>query len=141
VSTLQFRNPVESKSMIVRLSDYFQYHEFACPCCGVALMDDELVIALDHLRDIFGGPLTIVSGYRCDQHNLKLKGAAPNSYHKLGKAVDLNITQFNGDKLMKLIWAAMGDYTSKGIARFKGFGMGGNTFHLDVRTIPTAWTY
>lgn len=105
-------------------------------------MDDELLMALDHLRHIFGGPLTITSAYRCPQYNLKLgKKAAPNSYHMLGKAVDLNIIQFNGDKLMKLIRCAMGDYRADGVQRFNGFGMGGNTFHLDVRSIPTAWTY
>lgn len=139
---MQYKDPVAAKEMIVRLADYFQPHEFACPCCGRSLMDDELIMALDNLRHEFGGPLSIVKGggYRCPAYNLKIKGAA-KSYHMYGKAVDLNIMQFNGDRLHKLFRAVLTDYSGKGIARFNGLGVGGNKFHIDVRTIPTAWTY
>ncbi len=138
---MQFKKPQDAKEMILRLADYFRPEEFACPCCGLYLMDDELIMALDNLRGIFGQPIGIESGYRCPQYNLKLKGAAPNSYHMKGAAVDIKIGSLNGDKLMKLLRASQEDHTSNGVKRFNGFGMGNNTFHIDIRTIPTAWTY
>jgi len=44
--------------------------------------------ALDVIREAWGGPLVIVSGYRSPQHNEKV-GGAQHSQHMQGRAVDL----------------------------------------------------
>ena len=43
---------------------------------------------LNKIREGFGEPIIINSGYRCPEVN-KLVGGVTNSYHKLGLAVDL----------------------------------------------------
>lgn len=47
-----------------------------------------LVQALDTIREAFGGPLIVVSGYRSPEHNASIKGAV-KSQHVEGRAVDL----------------------------------------------------
>jgi uncharacterized protein YcbK (DUF882 family) len=44
--------------------------------------------ALDTIREAWGGPLVIVSGYRSLEHNAKVDGAK-SSQHVMGRAVDL----------------------------------------------------
>jgi len=44
--------------------------------------------ALDTIREEWGGPLTIVSGYRTPEHNSEINGAH-QSQHVQGRAVDL----------------------------------------------------
>ena len=43
---------------------------------------------LDPIREKFGKPITITSGYRCEKLN-KLVGGKPNSQHLKGQAADL----------------------------------------------------
>lgn len=43
---------------------------------------------LDPLREAYGKPIVITSGYRCDKLNTIL-GGAKTSQHKLGEAVDI----------------------------------------------------
>lgn len=65
------------------LSEHFTENEFACPCCGVVLVQSELVEKLEDLRRIASGPVVITSGYRCPAHN-KAVGGVENSYHTRG---------------------------------------------------------
>lgn len=103
-------------------------------------MDDELIMALENLRDVFGHAIAIASGYRCEKENAKVHGVK-NSMHLVGKAVDIKIVGMGGDKLGELIRHIHTDYTDKGVRRFGGFGMGNYKLHIDVRIEPTAWTY
>lgn len=43
---------------------------------------------LDPLREAYGKPIVVTSGYRCDKLNTIL-GGAKTSQHKLGEAVDI----------------------------------------------------
>lgn len=43
---------------------------------------------LDPIREKFGKPITVTSGYRCEKLN-KLVGGNPNSQHLKGQAADL----------------------------------------------------
>ena len=43
---------------------------------------------LDPIREKFGKPITVTSGYRCEKLN-KLVGGKPNSQHLKGQAADL----------------------------------------------------
>lgn len=55
---------------------------------------EEICLTLDaaqKIRDKFGQPLTITSGYRSERLNRIIKDSAPNSYHKQGKAIDFAI--------------------------------------------------
>lgn len=51
-----------------------------------ALVDD----VLDPLRDAWGGPISVNSGYRCPVLN-KAVGGTPNSQHQRGEAADITV--------------------------------------------------
>lgn len=74
------------------LTNNFNRKEFACKgknCCGnVSKINPVLVKALQAVRDAYGKPLTISSGYRCPAHNKAVHGAA-GSQHALGNAADI----------------------------------------------------
>lgn len=63
-------------------------------------------MVLDPLRRIYGHPIIITSGYRCDKLN-KLVGGVSNSWHTKGNAADIHISseedaQIKFDILKKL---------------------------------------
>lgn len=47
-----------------QLSPSFRVREFACKGSDVVLIDDELVVLLQCIREHFGKPVHITSGYR-----------------------------------------------------------------------------
>ena len=51
-------------------------------------MDGEFVYLLDQLREEFGLPLKIISGWRCVQHNRKF-GGDERRFHTYGLAADM----------------------------------------------------
>ena len=58
----------------------------------------EYVISrLNPIRELYGHPIYINSGYRCQKIN-KLVGGSPNSAHKKGLAVDLTTGTREGNK-------------------------------------------
>jgi len=71
-----------------RIYRFFSKQELACPCCGKVDMDLDFMLALNKLRESYGKPLYVSSGYRCKKHNTKIKGHH-NSAHMQGKAIDL----------------------------------------------------
>ena len=52
-----------------QLSPSFRVREFACKGSDVVLIDDELVVLLQCIREHFGKPVHITSGYRTVEHN------------------------------------------------------------------------
>jgi zinc D-Ala-D-Ala carboxypeptidase len=65
-----------------------------------ALIDN----VLNKLRDVYGKPIYINSGYRCPELNTRV-GGRKNSQHLKGEAADLDTRQGNeaNKKLLKLI--------------------------------------
>ena len=51
-----------------QLSPSFRVREFACKGSDVVLIDDELVVLLQCIREHFGKPVHITSGYRTTEH-------------------------------------------------------------------------
>lgn len=114
----------------MRLSRHFKLEEFACRCgCETTAedIDTNLVYQLQKLRDAFGLPLKINSGYRCPAHN-KAIGGAKYSQHKLGKAVDIDTTHFfpaDRYRLMQLVFR---------LGTFRGVLVYPTFIHLDTRS-------
>lgn len=82
-----------TKAVSEELSTNFSSHEFNCHgggCCSQTMIDPQLVIILQKIRDHFGNPVTITSGYRCYIHNRSV-GGATSSYHAKGMAVDITV--------------------------------------------------
>ena len=79
---------------------YFTDKEFRCRCCGElpsassgqvpALENIYALVAnvLDPAREKLGQPITVNSGYRCKEHNVKVGGAV-GSQHLRGEAADI----------------------------------------------------
>lgn len=74
------------------LSPNFRKAEFACKCshCSMVTVDMELVDILQRIRDHFGKPVNINSGYRCEKHNAEV-GGATGSHHTKGMAADIRV--------------------------------------------------
>ena len=70
-----------------QLSPSFRVREFACKGSDVVLIDDELVVLLQCIREHFGKPVHITSGYRTTAHNAAV-GGSKSSQHLLGRAAD-----------------------------------------------------
>jgi uncharacterized protein YcbK (DUF882 family) len=116
------------------LTRNFSAEEFECKCCGKNEVSYELVKRLQWLRDRFGKPLVITSGYRCDSHN-KNVGGKRNSKHALGLAADVltvNMTSSELHTFLKLIFEF----------DFRGVGIASTFIHLDIRDgDEKLWTY
>lgn len=69
---------------------HFKVHELLCPHCGEGadMLKQELLDALERVRDVYGKPMPVNSGYRCAEHNAAI-GGAQFSAHKEGKAADI----------------------------------------------------
>ena len=88
-----------------KISKYFKGSEFICHCgnCPISIVSDDLLFRLDMLRNIFGEPLRISSGYRCWVHNAsKEVGGKDQSRHLSGHGADILFPAKNKDLLIKL---------------------------------------
>ena len=75
---------------------YFSYKEFDSPDMpgSGSLMDENFLEMLDEVRDKFGKPIIINSGYRSEDHNAAVGGkpkteTSPGSSHMYGLAADI----------------------------------------------------
>jgi len=83
---------------LIAIAPYITRDEYACRCCGklppdfhdhrYPLAHSMLFEAFEIIREAYGEPIYISSGYRCPSHN-KLIGGKPLSAHVFGLALDL----------------------------------------------------
>lgn len=97
-------------------------------------MDPDFLKLLQTLRDKWGKPITILSGYRCAVHNAAIKGAK-TSQHLTGRAVDIDTSKMTGHEKYQFLALAY-------LVGFKGIGVAKTFYHLDTRSAPTTlWLY
>lgn len=124
------------KGVSTQLSANFRSTEFDCHgvgCCNETLVDMQLVEYLQKIRDHFGKPIIISSGYRCERHNRSVGGATA-SKHKAGMAADIMVTDVKPAEIAKYA-------ESIGIL---GIGLyetnkDGFFVHIDTRTSKGFW--
>lgn len=74
-----------------QLSPAFRVREFRCSDgTDAVLIDEELVVVLQCIREHFGRPVHITSGYRTAEHNAAV-GGSKSSQHLLGRAADFYV--------------------------------------------------
>lgn len=74
-----------------QLAPGFKVREFRCrDGSDVVMIDESLVVLLQCIREHFGKPITITSGYRTAAHNAAV-GGAKSSQHLLGRAADIQV--------------------------------------------------
>ena len=113
-----------------KVADNFTVREFECKCgkCKTTLIDSKLVTYLQLIRNHFGKPVVITSGYRCATHN-KAVGGAVKSNHMLGKAADIIIAGVEPKEVAKYA-------ESIGV---KGIGVYKTFTHIDTRANKYFW--
>ena len=117
--------------MMGDLSENFSRHEFTCKCgCGKDTVDYELLAILEAVRGNFKAPVTINSGNRCIQYNLRV-GGSDFSQHKLSKAADITVKGIEPMAVAAYLNARYPDYY--GIGTYKTFT------HVDSRTGKARW--
>lgn len=123
----------------------FKPQEFACRCgCGGLLVDPELLDLLQDLRNRYGQPMTISSGYRCSEHNSRVSSTGPKGPHTTGKACDVLV---NGSRAYNLLhYALERPHTFTGIGVNQKGDSGKRFIHFDIleqneATRPWVWSY
>ena len=124
------------KDVATKLSKNFNSKEFDCHgkgCCSETQVDEQLVEYVQKIRDHFGKPVNISSGYRCAKHN-KSAGGATASRHIKGQAADIYIEDVAPAEIAKFA-------ESIGI---KGIGLyetkdDGFFVHVDTRETKYFW--
>ena len=122
-----------------KLSPNFKVREFRCrDGSDVVMIDESLVVLLQCIREHFGKPITITSGYRTGTHNTAV-GGSRSSQHLLGKAADIQVAGVSvedvaayAESLMPA-WGGVGRYPVKA-GRAKGW------VHVDTRPNKSRWT-
>ena len=60
------------------------------PSSAVKALNDLVDNVLDPLREAWGGPIRVNSGYRCPELN-RIVGGTPTSQHQRGEAADITV--------------------------------------------------
>lgn len=121
------------------LSPNFRVREFACKDgSDVIFVDTELVKLLQTIRDRFGRPVRVTSGYRTPAHN-RAVGGARASQHLYGKAADIRIDGVSVEEAAAYAETLLP--SSGGIGRYPSkAGRTAGWLHLDVRGQKSRWT-
>lgn len=113
-----------------QLTKHFNSSEFECPCkeCKNATqyISSELLELLEEVREKYGKPIVVTSGYRCPAHNVNI-GGAKSSSHLAGLAADISPKLITLDELDILYEICYNTFSNIGDGRSKKF------VHVDVR--------
>jgi len=120
----------------------FTYEEMKCKGTEECHMDEKFMEKLERLREDYGKPMIVSSGYRDIAFNIAI-GGSPKSAHTKGKAVDIVIGGHDAFKLLRL--AIIHEFTGIGVSQR---GMFERRFlHLDTmedadqHPRPWVWSY
>ena len=115
-----------------QLSPSFRVREFGCKGSDVVLLDEELVVLLQCIREHFGKPLHITSGYRTAAHN-RAVGGAVYSQHQYCRAADIRVSGVPVEQLAAYAETLLPG--TGGIGRYPAKGF----VHVDVRKAKSRW--
>lgn len=118
------------------MSKYFKPEEFASkdgaksPYSNV--VQDCLLELLDKIREEYGSPIVVTSGYRSEAHN-RAVGGVSGSTHTLGLAADLKPLQSDSKRLVEL------QEICDRLNPDGGVGFYSNFVHVDTRGVRARW--
>lgn len=112
----------------------FRREEFVCAHTGLDGMQKEFLDRLQRLRNEWGRPIYISSGYRHETHPAEARKAVPG-WHSEGLACDIAIR--GGEALELVIMAPAYGFRGVGVHQ-KGWA---RFIHLDLRETPALWSY
>ena len=122
-----------------KLSTNFAVQEFACKDgSDPVFVDSRLTALLQKIRDHFGRPVVITSGYRTAAHN-KAVGGAMYSQHLYGRAADIRVQGVPVEELAAYAETCLPG--TGGIGRYPAqSGRPVGWVHVDVRPNKSRWT-
>ena len=126
-----FSKAKDGEKKVVSTCPNFKVREFACQDgSDPVFIAPELVKILQKIRNHFGKPVTINSGYRTAAHNKKV-GGSTYSQHQYGLAADIVVSGVDPKKVAAYVETLMP--SKGGIGIYKAF------VHVDVRAVKSRW--
>ena len=123
--------------MPITSSSHFSKKELMCKCgCEHADMDEKFMEILEQIRDAYGKPMRVTSGYRCPYHNSKVSKTGPTGPHTTGKAVDVLVS---GSEYVNLMRIAL-NFGIEGVGSMQKGPHSLRFVHLDTLG-KRGWTY
>jgi len=127
------------------LTPHFTREELECPCCGEMPFSEAALQVLEDLREAYGKPMWITSGYRCPIYNVRVSSSGENGPHTRtdGDNITVDVGVYGADCRFLTFLAIQQGWTGIG---WNQKGLHCDRFvHLDrlpdCGTRPGAWTY
>ena len=121
-----------------RLAPDFKVRELRCrDGSDTVMVDETLTVVLQCIREHFGKPVTITSGYRTPAHNAKV-GGAKSSQHLLGRAADIRVQGVSVEDVAAYAESLMPDWGGVGRYPVKA-GRATGWVHVDTRAEKARW--
>ena len=122
-----------------RLAPDFKVRELRCrDGSDTVMVDETLTVVLQCIREHFGKPVTITSGYRTAAHNAAV-GGAKSSQHLLGRAADIRVQGVSVEDVAAYAESLMPDWGGVGRYPVKA-GRATGWVHVDTRPNKSRWT-
>ena len=121
-----------------RLAPDFKVRELRCKDgTDTVMVDEALTVVLQCIREHFGKPVTITSGYRTAAHNAAV-GGAKSSQHLLGRAADIRVQGVSVEDVAAYAESLMPDWGGVGRYPVKA-GRAAGWVHVDTRADKARW--